>query len=79
MKFFERLEPVWLAIVLVGALNWMFVGVFDTNVLAEVFGTGTLTDVVYAIVGFAAIMMLPTFLGKMHMGGAGHRPAHGAR
>ena len=55
----KRLEPLWLALVIIGALNWLLVGLFDTNVVAEIFGTGTLTDVVYVIVGFAGLMMLP--------------------
>ena len=47
------MEPVWLALVVVGALNWGVVGVFDTNLVAEIFGTGTVVDVVYAIIGIA--------------------------
>jgi uncharacterized membrane protein YuzA (DUF378 family) len=56
---FKRLEPVWLALIVIGALNWGIVGLFDTNVIAEIFGTGTLTDVVYVIVGLAGVAMLP--------------------
>ena len=35
------------------------VGLFDTNVVTEVFGTGTASDVVYDIVGLAGLAMLP--------------------
>ena len=47
------MEPVWLALVVVGALNWLLVGLFDWNLVAEIFGTGTVTDVIYMIVGLA--------------------------
>ena len=35
------------------------VGLFDTNVVTEVFGSGTASDVVYVIVGIAGLAMLP--------------------
>ena len=35
------------------------VGLFDTNVVTEIFGSGTTSDVVYVIVGIAGIAMLP--------------------
>ena len=66
MDVMKRLEPLWLALVLIGALNWAMVGLFDKNVLSDVFGTGTLTDVVYAVVGFAALMLVPTLMDRMH-------------
>ena len=59
MELMKRLEPVWLTLVVIGALNWLIVGLFDTNVVAEIFGTGTATDVVYVLVGIAGLAMLP--------------------
>ena len=59
MEFMKRLEPVWLTLVVIGALNWLMIGLFDTNVVTEIFGTGTVTDVVYVIVGIAGLAMLP--------------------
>ena len=49
MEFIKRTEPIWLALVVIGALNWGIVGLFDTNVVEEILGTGTATDVVYVI------------------------------
>ena len=46
MEFIKRSEPVWLALVIIGALNWGIVGLFDTNVVEEILGTGTAADVV---------------------------------
>jgi uncharacterized protein len=59
MDMIKRLEPVWLALVVVGAVNWGLVGLFDWNLVEEIFGTGTVTDVIYVIVGVAGLMMLP--------------------
>ena len=59
MEFMKRLEPVWLTLIVIGAVNWLMVGLFDTNVVAEIFGTGTASDVVYVVVGIAGLAMLP--------------------
>jgi uncharacterized protein len=59
MDIIKRLEPVWLALVVVGAINWGLVGLFDWNLVEEIFGTGTVTDVIYVIVGVAGLLMLP--------------------
>ena len=65
METMKRLEPLWLTLIMIGALNWGIVGLFDTNVIAEIFGTGTATDVLYVLVGFAALMLLPRLFSEM--------------
>ena len=77
MEYLKRLEPVWLGLVIIGALNWLIVGLFDTNVVAEIFGTGTASDVVYVIVGIAGLAMVPRLLEDLHLG-AGRTSATGA-
>ena len=77
MEFLKRLEPVWLGLVIIGALNWLIVGLFDTNVVAEIFGTGTASDVVYVIVGIAGLAMVPRLLEELHLG-TGRTSATGA-
>jgi len=67
MEFMKRLEPLWLALVIIGALNWLMVGLFDTNVVTEIFGSGTATDVVYVIVGVAGIAMLPRLFADVRL------------
>jgi uncharacterized protein len=59
MELMKRLEPLWLTLIVLGALNWLMVGLFDTNVVTEIFGSGTASDVVYVIVGIAGLAMLP--------------------
>jgi uncharacterized membrane protein YuzA (DUF378 family) len=45
------------------------IGLFDTNVVAEIFGTGTATDVVYVIVGIAGLAMLPRLFADVRVAG----------
>ena len=67
MEFIKRFEPLWLALVVIGGLNWAMVGLFDRNILSDIFGRGTTTDVVYTVVGFAALMLVPALLERMHL------------
>ena len=50
----------WLAwiLVVVGALNWGFVGVANLNVVELLFGSAALTQVVYILVGLGGLYML---------------------
>ena len=68
MEFIKRSEPIWLALVVLGALNWGIVGLFDTNVVEEILGSGTAADVAYAIVGLAGLMMVPRLLADLRLG-----------
>ncbi len=77
MEYLKRLEPVLLALIILGALNWLMVGLFDTNVVAEIFGTGTASDVVYVIVGIAGLAMVPRLLDDLRLG-TGRTHATGA-
>lgn len=43
--------------VLLGALNWGLVGIFDYNLVSSLLGEGTLTKAVYVVVGFFAVFM----------------------
>ena len=67
MEMLKRFEPLALVLVIVGALNWGILGLTDTNVVAEIFGTGTLLDVVYVIVGVAGLMLLPRLREATHL------------
>ena len=69
MEFMKRLEPLWLALVIIGALNWLMVGLFDTNVVTEILGSGTASDVVYVIVGVAGLALLPRLFEDVRMAG----------
>lgn len=45
-----------LILMIVGALNWLLVGLFQFNLVAWIFGAGTImARIIYSIVGLAAI------------------------
>ena len=44
-------------------------GLFDTNVVSEIFGSGTASDVVYVIVGIAGLAMLPRLFEDVRLAG----------
>jgi uncharacterized membrane protein YuzA (DUF378 family) len=71
----KRAEPVWLALLVIGALNWGIVGLFDTNVVEELLGTGTAADVVYVVVGLAGLAMLPRLFEDLRLGMQRLRPS----
>lgn len=55
----KALDMTALVLVIVGGLNWLFVGLFEMDLVTSVFGEGsTLTRVVYVLVGLAALWML---------------------
>jgi hypothetical protein len=42
-------------LLVVGGLNWLLVGAFDTNLVENFFGNG-LTQIIYILVGLSAIV-----------------------
>jgi uncharacterized membrane protein YuzA (DUF378 family) len=74
MEMLRRMEPIALIIVFLGALNWGILGITggETNVLAEVFGTGTLLDVLYVVVGVSALVFVPRLMDTLHLGHGPH-------
>jgi uncharacterized protein len=75
MDLLKRLDPLWIALLIIGGLNWAVLALFDTNVVSKLLGTGTVTDAVYVLVGIAALMCVPRMLESMHMHLPG-RPSH---
>jgi uncharacterized membrane protein YuzA (DUF378 family) len=73
MEMIKRFEPVALLLMVLGALNWGIIGVTDgeTNVLFEIFGDGTLLNVIYVVVGVAGLVYIPRLLEALNVGG-GH-------
>ena len=61
----QRSVLTWisLVLVLVGGLNWGLVGFFHFDLVAAIFGDmSTLSRIVYALVGLAAIMEIVAIL-----------------
>ncbi|MBI2595228.1 DUF378 domain-containing protein [Candidatus Daviesbacteria bacterium] len=58
----KMLHMVVFTLVLVGALNWGLMGLFDFNLVSAIFGSLGLEKLVYILVGVAAV-----YLGFTHM------------
>ncbi len=74
MDLLKRLDPLWIALLIVGGLNWAILALFDTNVVTEIFGSGTVADVLYVLVGIAALMFVPRLMEGMHSTGRHTHP-----
>jgi len=49
-------------LVMVGALNWGMVGVFNVDIVSEIFSKDSVaTDIVYILVGLAAVYIMIRF------------------
>ncbi len=58
------LRTVAMALVIVGALNWLLVGLFGFDLVAALTGNGfgeknALSSIVYVLVGVAGIVLVP--------------------
>ena len=74
MEMLKRFEPLALFLMIVGALNWGILGITggETNVVTEVFGTGTFTDVLYVVIGVSGLYFVPRLLDAFHVGAGPH-------
>jgi len=75
MEMVKKFEPLALLLMIVGALNWGILALTDTNVVAEIFGTGTVSDVLYVLVGLSGLMFVPRLAEALHIGGPHPRGA----
>ncbi len=65
-KSFCVLNLVTYLLVIVGAVNWGLVGAFDFDLVAYIFGAGSvLAKAVYVTVGLSAIVSLGLVVSKM--------------
>lgn len=61
----KALNVLALVLLVVGGLNWGLVGVFDYNLVGELFGDdAAVTNVIYALVGLSALWVAFTELPK---------------
>ncbi len=60
----KSLGMIALILVVIGALNWGLVGLFNFNLVTTLFGTGTLTNLVYDLVGLSALYVAYTSFAK---------------
>ena len=56
-EFMKILKYLAYALVLIGALNWGLVGIFDFDLVAAIFGDMTImTRILYSLVGISAVI-----------------------
>jgi uncharacterized membrane protein YuzA (DUF378 family) len=75
MEALRKFEPLALFLMILGALNWGVIALFDTNVVTEVFTDGTVVDVIYVVFAVSALVWVPRLLEAMHLDRRPH--AHG--
>lgn len=47
-----------MVLLIVGGINWLFVGLFNTNIVKAIFGDGIISKWIYVIVGISAIAIM---------------------
>ena len=48
-----------LILIIIGAINWGMIGIFDINLVELIFGADTiLTNVIYALVGISGLLSM---------------------
>lgn len=53
----NTIYKIALVLVIIGALNWGLVGLFDVNLVSLIFGNDTLlSNIIYVLVGIAGIV-----------------------
>lgn len=62
----KMLDNVSLTLVIIGALNWLLIGVFRFDLVAFLFGNMTLLSrIVYILVGLCGLYLI-TFYGRIN-------------
>lgn len=62
----ETLTRVALVLVIIGALNWLLVGLFSWDLVAALLGgnavreSSIISRIIYSLVGLAGIVLIPT-------------------
>lgn len=53
----QTLQKVALALIIIGAINWGLIGLFNFNLVETLFGTeNVITNIVYVLVGISGII-----------------------
>lgn len=56
----DTLKKIALVLVIIGALNWLLVGLFEMDLVATIFGSATniLSRIVYVIIGVCGLITI---------------------
>lgn len=47
-----------LILTIIGALNWLLVGIFSFNLITWIFGVGVVARIIFSLVGLAGIWLI---------------------
>lgn len=62
----EILQKVALGLTIVGAINWGLIGIADFNLVALIFGDGTLLSrIIYTLVGISGLINIGIFMAHL--------------
>ena len=75
----QTVKTVSLLLVIVGALNWLLVGLFGFDLVAAITGNSfgvknALSSIIYVLVGIAGIILIPNLFAPSHSNTVAHRP-----
>ena len=54
----KALNVITLILIIIGGLNWGLIGLFQLNLVSSIFGAGTVTQIIYILVGLSALWQL---------------------
>lgn len=60
-QLMKNIDRIAFILIIVGGLNWGFVGFFDFNLVTWAIGTGLLAKTIYSLVGIAAIYSIVAY------------------
>ncbi len=53
----ETLQKICLVVTIIGAINWGLIGLFDFNLVATLFGSGSMfSRIIYSLVGITGLI-----------------------
>ncbi len=62
----EFIKKIALILVIIGALNWLLVGLFEIDLVASLFGSTTamLSKLIYIIIGLSGLVSITYFFDR---------------
>lgn len=52
----ETLQKTALVFTIIGAINWGLVGIFNTDIVASIFGVGVIANIIYIIIALCGLI-----------------------
>lgn len=67
----KTVDSIALVLLIIGGLNWLLVGLFEFDLVAEIFGgqEAIMSKIIYILVGIAALWCIKLFANIMNASG----------